>query len=106
MSRGSLIKYGKIEHVQNPQEFSAENYKNIIGNNSVKSKLAIDQFTLSVKIHQKMYSNSQLMVYYIRADGEIVGNKIEFKVENCLQNKVLLPIIQIHVQNNYLSIFF
>lgn len=90
-SKGIIIKFGKVIHTPcSSNAFDVTEYKNIIGNNSnnIESKLPIDKFILTIKVHQKMYSGASLIVYYVRNDGEVVSTGVDFAVENCLANKV------------------
>lgn len=85
------MKTGKMHHVpcDSHTAFRKDEYENTFSNASMlKPKLLLDKFILTVKIHQKIYSEGELLVYYVRNDGEVVGNSIKFDVENCLQNKV------------------
>lgn len=90
-SKGNIMKTGKMHHVpcDSHTAFRKDEYENTFSNASMlKPKLLLDKFILTVKIHQKIYSEGELLVYYVRNDGEVVGNSIKFDVENCLQNKV------------------
>lgn len=92
-SKGNIIKFGKVIHTPcSSNTFDAAEYKNVVGNNSnnIVPKLPIDKFILTIKIQQKMYSEASLIVYYVRNDGEVVSTSVDFDVENCLANKVLI----------------
>lgn len=48
----------------------------------------LGEFILPIAIEQNMFSEAELLVYYVHKDGEVVGNSIKFKVENCFAHKV------------------
>lgn len=104
-SKGNIIKFGKVIHTPcSSNTFDVTQYKNVIGNNSNdysnEFKLPIDKFILTIKIHQKMYSEASLIVYYVRNDGEVVSTSVDFTVENCLANKVFFLLTLINKKKN------
>lgn len=84
ITKGHLLKYGKITHIPK-YENNSFIHSNVIGKNS---QLVFSSFILNVKIHQKMFSEAKLLVYYVKNDGEIVATEKNINVEECLNNKV------------------
>lgn len=87
MTKGHLLKYGKVHHKPNNQS-SVDEYINVVGGTTLPSKLHRGSFIFNVKIQQKMYSEAKLLVYYVRDDREIIGTNIKINVEECVSNKV------------------
>ncbi|GLV36564.1 Thioester-containing protein 2 [Carabus blaptoides fortunei] len=83
-SKGDIIKLSKTQ--QTITAAPAKKYINTFDTNV--PSLNLGEFTLPIKIEQQMYSEAELLVYYVHKDGEVVGNSIKFKVENCFANKV------------------
>ncbi|KAG8221831.1 hypothetical protein J437_LFUL003465, partial [Ladona fulva] len=117
-SRGNIVQYGHIVHHPNNryiQELSE--FPNLLGNEKIQTEktaedleskerdLSMDEETtlnenqgnykkimdkLSFKLHvsPKMSPISDLLIYYVRDDGETVATSHTMKIEKCLANKV------------------
>lgn len=103
ITKGHLIKYGKVTHVPKFNN-SVQELKNVIGNISleINNRLPTDNFVFNIKIHQKMHTESKLLVYYIRNDGEIVGMEKKLNIEDCLNNKVSESRLKSLLLNNFI----
>ena len=55
---------------------------------SIVSAGTITENLLSIMITNEMSPNARIVVYYVRADGEIVTDSISFDVDGAFQNKV------------------
>ncbi|KAK3100069.1 hypothetical protein FSP39_014251 [Pinctada imbricata] len=64
LSRGSIVKAGKVD-----------------GSNS-------KTFSFTIPVNAKMAPNARIVIYYVRADGEIVTDSISFDVDGVFQNQV------------------
>ena len=45
-------------------------------------------YSLTVPVTVKMSPTARLLVYEVRADGEVVADSVQFDVERCLENTV------------------
>ena len=56
---------------------------------SVVSAGQVSGNSFSVLMTDQMAPNARIVVYYVRADGEIVTDSISFDVDGAFKNKVL-----------------
>lgn len=103
-SRGDLIQYGQIQHhTQNQTQRLYEGFVNILGGNDdvdrnstdgegeddgTAVEKSVDKVALHIKILPKMSPLSNLLVYYVREDGETVASMYTIQVNKCFANKV------------------
>ncbi|XP_063921503.1 pregnancy zone protein-like isoform X2 [Zophobas morio] len=67
-----------------------EEYETLIGFYHKHTKLdnSIDKFILKFRLDEKIFSNYQILFYYVGVDGEIVTATREIDVDPCLLNDV------------------
>ena len=93
-SKGDLLIYGHVKH--RPTRDTVLNYsefRNLFGavetpGNKTNQGTIVHRFPLSVKITPSMAPVSELLLYYVRPDGEIVATTYSIKVGHCFENKV------------------
>ncbi|XP_011146903.2 murinoglobulin-1 [Harpegnathos saltator] len=93
-SKGDLLIYGHVKH--RPTRDTVLNYsefRNLLGavetpGNKTSQDTIVHRFPLSVKITPSMAPISELLLYYVRPDGEIVATTYSIKVGHCFENKV------------------
>ncbi|XP_011874735.1 PREDICTED: alpha-2-macroglobulin-like protein 1 isoform X2 [Vollenhovia emeryi] len=93
-SKGDLLIYGHVKH--RPTRDTVLNYsefRNLLGavespGNKTDQGTVAHRFPLSVKITPSMAPISELLLYYVRSDGEIVATTYSIKVGHCFENKV------------------
>ncbi|KAM0729472.1 Alpha-2-macroglobulin-like protein 1 [Formica fusca] len=93
-SKGDLLIYGHVKH--RPTRDTILNYsefRNLFGavetsGNKTNQDTIVHRFPLSVKITPSMAPVSELLLYYVRPDGEIVATTYSIKVGHCFENKV------------------
>ncbi|XP_076671615.1 pregnancy zone protein isoform X2 [Andrena cerasifolii] len=93
-SKGDLLIYGHVKH--KPSRDTTLNYsefRNLLGvvesppNNTDRDSV-VHRFPLSVKITPSMAPVSELLLYYVRPDGEVVATTYTIEVGHCFENKV------------------
>ncbi|CAD6233951.1 GSCOCT00007427001.2-RA-CDS [Cotesia congregata] len=100
-SKGDLLIFGHVKH--KPHKDSVLNYaefKNVLGRGSadatngrseVPKNNIVHRFPLSVKVTPSMAPISELLLYYVRPDGETVATTYTIEVnggETCFENRV------------------
>ncbi|CAK9803715.1 Mug1 [Anthophora plagiata] len=92
-SKGSILIYGYVKHkptqetVLNYSEF--HNLLSAIEPSANKTdKPVVHRFPLSVKVTPSMAPISELLLYYVRSDGEVVATTYTIEVGYCFENKV------------------
>ncbi|XP_011636564.2 murinoglobulin-1-like [Pogonomyrmex barbatus] len=93
-SKGDLLIYGHVKH--RPTRDTVLNYsefRNLLGavetpGNKTDQGTVAHRFPLSVKITPSMAPVSELLLYYVRLDGEIIATTYSIKVGHCFENKV------------------
>ncbi|XP_015600837.1 alpha-2-macroglobulin-like protein 1 isoform X2 [Cephus cinctus] len=93
-SKGDLLIFGHVKH--KPHKNSALNYSefhNLLGAvessaNKTDQSYIVHRFPLSVKVTPSMAPISELLLYYVRPDGETVATTYTIEVGNCFENKV------------------
>ncbi|RLU16697.1 hypothetical protein DMN91_010765 [Ooceraea biroi] len=93
-SKEDLLIYGHVKH--RPTRDTVLNYsefRNLLGaietpGNKTDQGTIVHRFPLSVKITPSMAPVSELLLYYVRPDGEIVATTYSIKVGHCFENKV------------------
>ena len=53
-------------------------------------------FKMTVPITHDMSPDAQLLVYYMRDDGEIIASAVKFNIEKCFKNKVRVLVHVLH----------
>lgn len=61
----------------------------VMSRGSVVSTGQITSTSFDITITDKMAPNARLIVYYVRADGEIVTDSISFDVDGAFLNQVM-----------------
>ncbi|XP_044265167.1 alpha-2-macroglobulin-like isoform X2 [Tribolium madens] len=88
-SRGHIYKLRKITHnvrKSSPNYFSE--FQDILGTDHKHTRTSsIAKFTLKFKLDE-IFSNYQLLIYYVSPEGELASAVKEVEVEPCLKNKV------------------
>nr|XP_008195453.1 PREDICTED: pregnancy zone protein [Tribolium castaneum] len=89
-SRGQIFKLRKITHnVRKSSPNYSTEFKDILGASHKHTKASsIAKFTLKFKLDEKIFSNYQLLIYYVTPEGELASANKEVEVEPCLNNKV------------------
>ncbi|KAI4503310.1 hypothetical protein M0802_001532 [Mischocyttarus mexicanus] len=93
-SKGDLLIYGHVKH--RPTRDTVLNYsdfRNLLGAvesaaNKTNQNTIVHRFPLSVKITPSMAPVSELLLYYVRSDGETVATSYTIEVGHCFENKV------------------
>lgn len=93
-SKGSILIYGHVKH--KPNRDTILNYfefHNLLGTiessaNKTNKEAIVHRFPLSVKVTPSMAPVSELLLYYVRSDGEIVATTYTIEVGHCFENKV------------------
>ncbi|KAL2717509.1 murinoglobulin-1-like [Vespula squamosa] len=93
-SKGDLLIYGHVKH--RPTRDTVLNYsdfRNLLGavesaTNKTDQNTIVHRFPLSVKITPSMAPVSELLLYYVRSDGETVATSYTIEVGHCFENKV------------------
>ncbi|XP_017795621.1 PREDICTED: murinoglobulin-1-like [Habropoda laboriosa] len=93
-SKGSILIYGHVKH--KPSRDTVLNYsefRNILSaveplTNKTDDKPVVHRFPLSVKVTPSMAPISELLLYYVRLDGEVVATTYTIEVGHCFENKV------------------
>ncbi|XP_012256873.2 pregnancy zone protein-like isoform X1 [Athalia rosae] len=93
-SKGDLLIFGHVKH--KPHKDSVLNYsefRNLLGAvetpaNRTDQTHVVHRFPLSVKVTPSMAPVSELLLYYVRPDGETVATTYTIVVGNCFGNKV------------------
>lgn len=93
-SKGDILIYGHVDH--KPSRDTILNYsefRNLLGAveppaNKTEQDSVVHRFPLSVKVTPSMAPFSELLLYYVRADGEIVATTYKIEVGHCFENKV------------------
>ncbi|XP_054012298.1 murinoglobulin-1-like isoform X1 [Hylaeus anthracinus] len=93
-SKGDLLIYGHVKH--KPSRDTILNYSefhNLLGavespTNKTDQGSDVHRFPLSVKVTPSMAPVSELLLYYVRPDGEIVATTYTIEVGHCFENKV------------------
>ncbi|XP_047344508.1 alpha-2-macroglobulin-like protein 1 [Vespa velutina] len=92
-SKGDLLIYGHVKH--RPTRETVLNYsdfRNLLAvespTNKTDQNTIVHRFPLSVKITPSMAPVSELLLYYVRPDGETVATSYTIEVGHCFENKV------------------
>ncbi|XP_008546856.1 alpha-2-macroglobulin-like protein 1 isoform X1 [Microplitis demolitor] len=100
-SKGDLLIFGHVKH--KPHKDSILNYaefKNVLGRGSadattgrseVPKNNIVHRFPLSVKVTPSMAPISELLLYYVRPDGETVATTYTIEInggDSCFENRV------------------
>ncbi|XP_050576186.1 alpha-1-macroglobulin-like [Bombus affinis] len=93
-SKGGILIYGHVKH--KPNRDTVLNYfefHNLLGSiesfaNKTEQTAIVHRFPLSVKVTPSMAPVSELLLYYVRSDGEIVATTYTIEVGHCFENKV------------------
>lgn len=93
-SKGDLLIHGHVKH--KPSRDTILNYsefRNLLGavnslTNKTEQSTIVHRFPLSVKVTPSMAPVSELLLYYVRADGEVVSTTYTIEVGHCFENKV------------------
>nr|XP_033328709.1 alpha-2-macroglobulin-P-like isoform X1 [Megalopta genalis]XP_033328710.1 alpha-2-macroglobulin-P-like isoform X2 [Megalopta genalis] len=93
-SKGGLLIHGHVKH--KPTKDTTLNYsefRNLLGAdntsaNKTEQSTVVHRFPLSVKVTPGMAPVSELLLYYVRADGEVVAATYTIEVGHCFENKV------------------
>ncbi|XP_029039421.1 murinoglobulin-1-like [Osmia bicornis bicornis] len=93
-SKGDILIYGHVKH--KPGRDTILNYsefRNLLGSlesseNKTDQDPIVHRFPLSVKVTSSMAPISELLLYYVRSDGEIVATTYTIEVGHCFENKV------------------
>ncbi|XP_076621496.1 alpha-2-macroglobulin-P isoform X2 [Colletes latitarsis] len=93
-SKNDLLIYGHVKH--KPTQDTILNYSefhNLLGavnslTNNTDQGTDVHRFPLSVKVTPSMAPMSELLLYYVRPDGEIVATTYTIEVGHCFENKV------------------
>ncbi|XP_066592787.1 alpha-2-macroglobulin-like protein 1 isoform X2 [Prorops nasuta] len=93
-SKGDLLIFGHVTH--KPHRDTVLNYsefRNLLGSiesptNKTDQGYVVHRFPLSVKITPSMAPVSELLLYYVRPDGETVATTYTIEVGHCFENKV------------------
>ena len=75
----------RIDHYTIVYTFSIK----VMSRGSVVSTGQITRTSFDILITDKMAPNARLIVYYVRADGEIVTDSISFDVDGAFFNQVM-----------------
>ncbi|XP_020295682.1 alpha-2-macroglobulin-like protein 1 isoform X2 [Pseudomyrmex gracilis] len=93
-SKGDLLIYGHVKHRPTKDTIlDYSEFRNLLGaietsGNKTNQDTVIHRFPLSVKITPSMAPVSELLLYYVRSDGEVVATTYSIKVGPCFLNKV------------------
>lgn len=93
-SKGDLSNFGHVKHkVHKNSVFNYSELSNLLGavetlTNKTDENYVIHKFPLNVKITPSMSPVAQLLLYYVRQDGEIVATTYTIEVGYCFKNKV------------------
>ncbi|CAL7935225.1 unnamed protein product [Xylocopa violacea] len=93
-SKGSILIYGHVKHKPNRDTvLNYSEFRNLLGSvvslaNKTDDDPVVHRFPLSVKVTPSMAPVSELLLYYVRSDGEIVATTYTIEVGNCFENKV------------------
>ncbi|CAK9797027.1 Mug1 [Anthophora quadrimaculata] len=92
-SKGSILTYGYVKH--KPTHETVLNYSEFHNLLSATEPSAnktdepvVHRFPLSVKVTPSMAPISELLLYYVRSDGEVVATTYTIEVGYCFENKV------------------
>nr|XP_012138167.1 PREDICTED: murinoglobulin-1-like [Megachile rotundata] len=92
-SKSGILIYGHVTH--KPGHDTILNYsefRNLLGSlkfsNRTDQDPVVHRFPLSVKVTSSMAPISELLLYYVRLDGEIVAATYTIEVGHCFENKV------------------
>ncbi|XP_076171368.1 murinoglobulin-1 [Ptiloglossa arizonensis] len=91
-SKGDLLTYGHVTH--KPNRDTVLDYSEFhhlldpIESSSNKTNTVAHRFPLSVKVTPSMAPISELLLYYVRSDGEVVATTYTIEVGHCFENKV------------------
>ncbi|KAK1121212.1 hypothetical protein K0M31_010519 [Melipona bicolor] len=93
-SKGSILIYGHVKHKPNRDTvLNYSEFHNLLGSiasstNKTEENAIVHRFPLSVKVTPSMAPVSELLLYYVRSDGEIVATTYTIEVGHCFENKV------------------
>ncbi|XP_071446763.1 murinoglobulin-1-like isoform X2 [Hetaerina americana] len=94
-SRGDIVQYGhKVHQFTQRHQRDLNEFPNLLGKNEIPSnssssnKKFMDKFNLKLHISPKMSPTSNLLVYYIRDDGETIATSHTLNIEKCFANEV------------------
>ncbi|XP_017887917.1 pregnancy zone protein-like isoform X2 [Ceratina calcarata] len=92
-SKSSILIYGHVKH--KPTHDTILNYsefRNLLDTVESTNKTdvypMVHRFPLSVKVTPSMAPVSELLLYYVKSDGEIVATTYTIEVGHCFENKV------------------
>ncbi|KZC12116.1 Murinoglobulin-1, partial [Dufourea novaeangliae] len=93
-SKGDLLIHGHVKH--KPSRDTVLNYsefRNLLGAtdsaaNKTEQSSVVHRFPLSVKVTPSMAPVSELLLYYVQADGEVITASYTIEVGHCFGNKV------------------
>ncbi|KAJ8679263.1 hypothetical protein QAD02_015050 [Eretmocerus hayati] len=93
-SKGDLLVLGHVKY--KPRKDTLLDYSefpNLLGapdpaNLAANASAIVHRFPLSVKITASMAPQSELLLYYVRADGEVVSSSHSIEVGQCFENAV------------------
>ncbi|CAG0894419.1 unnamed protein product [Darwinula stevensoni] len=91
ISRGKIVKWDSIHHDSKAESFPEKVDASLLlykPMEDVPLPRYITKATVSFEILPNMAPKSQLVVYYVRPDGEVVADYLTFLVDQCLPNKV------------------
>ncbi|KAI4492500.1 hypothetical protein M0804_002291 [Polistes exclamans] len=93
-SKGDLLIYGHVKHRPTRDTvLDYSDFRNLLGpvesgTNKTNQNTIVHRFPLSVKITPSMAPVSELLLYYVRSDGETVATSYTIEVGHCFENKV------------------
>ena len=87
--KDTLLDYSEFRNVlgANPQDLQSTSLINSTLNQQ-SQHTGVHRFPLSVKITASMGPVSELLLYYVRADGEVVSSSHTIDVGHCFENQV------------------
>lgn len=92
-SNNKILKLRKL--TRQPQKAHTTALKalhNVVGGRHKFTKFGTtyDTFLLKFKLDNKILRKYQILVYYVLANGDVIGDSREVQIEPCLINKVSL----------------
>lgn len=90
-SKGDLLVFGHVKY--KPRKDTLLDYTefpNVLGAAKANTTIPVHRFPLSVKLTPSMAPFSELLLYYVRSDGEVVSSShsIELNGQECFDNQV------------------
>ncbi|XP_076658120.1 alpha-2-macroglobulin-like protein 1 [Halictus rubicundus] len=93
-SKGDLLIHGHVKHKPSRDTIlDYSEFRNLLGavntsTNKTEQNTIVHRFPLSVKVTPSMAPVSELLLYYVRADREVVSTTYTIEVGHCFENKV------------------